>query len=404
MLQNNSKFQQVFNQANLYIFLWCLYYAQGTFYPSGSIISQGVLIVLLLMSMKNYFIAFTKYKLPLYFHGLNVLLLMFVLYGIGLILSGERLVVREYYTYSSNYEYLKAILISLLPAFSAYVYAKKGLFTLKSLKYWVPIWLIIAVISYYSYERNALSLIVSRDEVTNNIAYRFVALMPVFVIFYKKPLFMVLGLLFCLLFILMGMKRGAIVIAALNLMFVIYQLYKTGNAQMKKYIILSFVCILVVLFFVVKEMLSTSEYFVARVDATLEGNSSGRDQLFSVFWNYYLNQDSIINLLFGNGANATLRIGSNAAHNDWLEILINQGLFGVYIYIYYFFNFYKSLLYKKVGNPFYYIGLKMIFLVTLLSTFFSMSYGTLDIFLTLTLGFFLANIPAFSRKKTVLIV
>lgn len=389
----------VFNQANIYIFLWCLYFSQGSFYPTGSIISQMALLILLCMSIINYYLTLTKYKFTSYLKWLHILLLMFLIYGVILLLSGERLIVRDSYVVTSNYEYLKAILISILPVFSAYAYTLRGQITSTSLKCWIPVWLLLAVVSYYTYQQNALSLFMSREEVTNNMAYRFLALMPVFVLFYRRTLVMVGGLLFCCLFILLGMKRGVILMAVINLSVLLYYMYKNGNRQKKIYIIIASVIVILVLSFVVMQLLSTSDYFVSRIDATLEGNSSGRNDIYSSYWNYYITQDNLFNLLFGNGANATLKIGSNYAHNDWLELLINQGFLGAVIYVVYFMKFYKSIQLKKYGNPFYYIGLKMIFVIAFLSTIFSMSYASMEIFMTLTLGFLLAEVHKQSCNK-----
>ena len=378
------------NQANVYILLWCVYYLQGTIYASGSLLSQSILLILLLISLCNYLKVVTTYKLPLYFRGLNTLLLMFILYGIVLLLSGQKIIIQETFTVSSNHEYLKSVLISLLPIFSAFLYTKQGLLTPKMMRLWIPIWILIALLSYYSYQQLALSILVTRDEITNNVAYRFVALMPILILLYKKPIFMFCAILFCLLFILMGMKRGAILIAAVNLLIVLFYMYKVGSKKMKFFIILSSFIICVALVISIEQLLLSSDYFASRIDATLDGDTSGRGDIYSSFWNYFINQSNLLNLLFGNGADATLIIGYNYAHNDWLEILINQGVIGASIYLLYFILFYKSILYRGIGNPFVYIGLKMIFSTVFLSTIFSMSYASMDIFLSLSLGFFLA--------------
>lgn len=382
----------IFNEANIYILLWCVYFSQGTFYPTGSVISQIILLILMLISLKNYIFVITRYRLSSYLKWLNILLMMFILYGVALILSGEKIIMRATYGVTPNYEYLKAIFISILPIFSAYLYTLRGKISINTLKYWIPIWLLIAVISYYEYKKNALSILTSGDEVTNNMAYRFLSLMPIFVLFYKRIWVMVGGLFICSVFVLLGMKRGCILMAVINLSVLLYYIYKNGNLRNKIYIIIAFLVAVLALSFVVMQLLSTSDYFVSRIDATLAGNSSGRNDLFSNFWNFYISQNNTFNLLFGNGANATLKVGSNYAHNDWLEILINQGLVGAIIYVVYFVKFYKCIRFKKYGNPFYYIGLKMIFVIAFLSTIFSMSYASMEIFMTLTLGFLLAKV------------
>lgn len=43
--------KRLFTQENIYTIVWCLYYMQGTLYPEGSAISQGLLALFLLMSV-----------------------------------------------------------------------------------------------------------------------------------------------------------------------------------------------------------------------------------------------------------------------------------------------------------------------------------------------------------------
>ena len=57
----------------------------------------------------------------------------------------------------------------------------------------------------------------------------------------------------------------------------------------------------------------------------MEGGSSGRDELLTNSLDYYLNNESIIQQIFGLGANGTLSVAGNGAHNDWVELLVNQG-------------------------------------------------------------------------------
>ena len=67
------------------------------------------------MSLYYAFYANAKYRLPVYFKGLNLLLIMFTIYGVILLISGEHIVFRPSYKGTSNIEYLKSIYKSLLP-------------------------------------------------------------------------------------------------------------------------------------------------------------------------------------------------------------------------------------------------------------------------------------------------
>lgn len=383
--------KEIFNIANFYIFFWTAYYLLGALGLSGGFLTQSILLGLLLISIYNAFYAVTKYKLPIYFRGLNSLLLMFCIYGTYLIFSGEHLMIRAIYEPTPNYNYLKTIFISLLPIYSAYVYTRRRLLSTKTVKFWVVVWIIIASIAFFMNRLHELSLSTSADEITNNTAYSFIAIIPILILFYKSPLILFPSLLYCLVFILLGMKRGAILIAIILLVYTIFNLYKLESARLKKYIVFFSIIVFCSLIAAVDYMLTNSDYFISRIELTLEGNSSGRGDLYGLFISYFLNQQSLINILFGNGANATLQIGPNYAHNDWLELLINQGLLGIFIYLLYFYYFVKICCNSNVSKvPL--LGLRLILITSFLATIFSMSYMALEIFTSVSLGFYMAMI------------
>ena len=127
-----------------------------------------------------------------------------------------------------------------------------------------------------------------------------------------------------------------------------------------------------------------------RIEDTLSGNSSGRDNLYTFFWNYFTENADFTHYLLGRGANGTLEIYYNYAHNDWLEIAVNQGLLGIIIYAFYWFCFYKT--WKHAKN----IDSKTILVLTALiffaKTLFSMSYADMSYVSTSVLGYALATV------------
>ncbi len=95
--------------------------------------------------------------------------------------------------------------------------------------------------------------------------------------------------------------------------------------------------------------MSSSDYMMERIEDTLAGNSSSRDGLYSFFWKYFTEDSCFIHYLLGRGANGTLDIYYNYAHNDWLEIAVNQGLLGIFVYAFYWFGFLKTWKRAKIS-------------------------------------------------------
>lgn len=384
---------------SVYIVLWCLYSLQGVLYPVGGIISRSLLLILLAWSLYSCYVVNTKCtysKLPAFIKVVNVFLLMATAYGIVLILSGSELYVTEGdYIKTSNFDYLKSIYISLLPLYVFYDYSKRNLLTEKSVRIFAIILFCLAIVHYFNDQQTnliaALEIRSAREEFTLNVGYTFLHLMPLLMFWYRKPIFQFVLLLLCTIFIVLCMKRGAILIGAFCVIYFVYTMLRKTRGTQRFVIAFLTVVAVVVMVYVVQDILETSEYFVQRIEQTLEGDSSNRDMIYSSYLEHFMNEQNPLRILFGNGANATLVVGSNYAHNDWLEIAINNGLLGLIIYILYFVALFRDWLQRRKRMSSYYsAALFMSFIILFSTTLFSMSYSSIDISQTLAMGFILA--------------
>ena len=148
------------------------------------------------------------------------------------------------------------------------------------------------------------------------------------------------------------------------------------------------ICVGAVFFFI--HQMTTSDYMMERIEETIAGNSSGRDKLYSFFWNYFTENANFLQYLFGRGANGTLEIYYNYAHNDWLEIAVNQGLIGIVVYAFYWLGFYKT--WKRATNIDAKTILALTFFIFFAKTMFSMSYADMTYVSTSILGYALATL------------
>lgn len=385
---------RTFNSCNIYLFIILLTSLKGTLYTPSGFISVGLQYVLILVSLYYVVYANLNYKLPEYFRALNVLLVLFTIYGLWFLLSGERVVLMTTYAATSSTQYLKSIYLSLLPIYPFYVFAKQGLLKESTIKIWFFVFLILAIRRYYRNEdRNLEEAIArgsSREEFTNNAGYAFVALMPAVVLFYKKPIIQYLLLVVCIGFIVMAVKRGAILIGVICFVWFVVVNAKKASKKNKWIIAILGVTVLFAVFYLFKYMMETSDLFRFRYEITLAGESSGRDEIARVLMSHFLNEHNPIRLVFGNGANATVNIVGNYAHNDWLEILINQGILGLIIYLVYWYSFFVSWQRLK-KHPMSFMAVGMILVAFFLSSLFSMSYNAVSRCSAMLLGYFLAT-------------
>ena len=354
------------------------------------VIAQSVLAMLTAFSVYNVFRVNFYYITGGYLKWLNVILLIVTLYGLVLFFSGIALYPDEFNINTSfHYGYLKRIYLSVLPIYTFYLFSLNGYFTEKNMLY---IFLIILVLSVFIYYEKffLVSEQMEREEVTNNIGYRFVPLIPMLGLVKMKEVWKYVFLIVIAAFIMMSMKRGAILIGTVALLMYLKHHLKTNSIKQYVYILLLTIITLCVIYWFVVHLYETSSYFRVRINNTLEGNSSGRDSMYMSYFDFFLHHTSAFEFLFGSGANATyLRLG-NYAHNDWLEFAINQGVLGLILYIFYWITFaheWKNSQSKSCCK----LVLGDIIIIYFLKSFFSMSFDGMTIAATLCIGHCLAQ-------------
>ena len=382
------------NRCDWFIIAWVLYYLQGLLYPTGGAISTGLLGINLLVSIYCAIKIWQMPNNPPYIKGLNILVLMFSIYGFYLILMSPSTIYYSMSGYSmASYNYIKCIYLSILPIYAFYYFSLKGYLTAERLRWWAVVFCISCVLSYYNYMQQAMEKLLARgssaEETTNNAGYLFLSLIPMRVLFRKKPLLQYAGFAFCMAFILMGMKRGAIAIGGVVVPYLIWQIIKNARGKKRVIVILLTAVLAVAGVYFVIDMMTSSDYFLQRLEATKEGKSSGRDSLYSFFWTYFTEKTDAIQYFFGRGANGTLEIYENYAHNDWLEIAVNQGLLGIVVYAIFWKQFYST--WRQSTNIEAKTILALVGIIYFAKTIFSMSYGDMTYVCTSVLGYSLAT-------------
>lgn len=322
--------------------------------------------------MTMYYIkeAVIKYRMIGVMKVMLSFFLFLCVYGVGLLLFDDAVG-------QDPKSFLMMLFSSLGPLFPFYVFTKRGELTTHKLKICFFLFLIVAIMEYFAFEQKALMLLAlnsSYDEITNNTTYYFVALIPFIFLFNKKPFFQYL-LLACILgFVVSGMKRGAILISTLLLVWFVIRTMKNTSIKRRIWVI----CVLFLFVFIgvnfIENIYDTSDYFQRRMEDTVSGQSSGRDKIYNTYWNHYINNNNVLQLLFGEGAYHTENILHLKAHNDWLELLIDCGLCGAIIYIIYWISFIK--LWKNINKYSVLYSIAGAYLIfTFIRSFFSMSFS-----------------------------
>lgn len=373
-------------QENIYSLIWCLYYMQGILFAEGSIISQGLLAVFLLMSL-YYFVKVLQIRsVNKVIRAFQYLAIMFGVYGlIRLTVDTHGWVyINEPTTYFKEYE------LSLLPIFAFYYYAKTGRINSKWFFKASLLFIVTAIIAFYYNESRAM-LSFGRDEITNNAGYFVVSLLPIVVFLKKKPLYQYAALFLIFFYVVQGMKRGAIIVVVIGCGYFVWESYKNAKGNKKfLYILLGLVVVIAgVMYF--QYQLENSDYMKLRLERTMEGDMSERENMYPDYLDFYFNNATIAEYLLGYGADGTLKNMGDFAHEDWIETLMNQGFLGIVLLL----NYWLAILYvtiksymRRYSNITLILSLFIIIYFT--KSLVSMSINDMTIFSTSALAYALA--------------
>ena len=392
---SSSWIKRLMSLPNIYIVLWCLYFMQGLIFNEGSSTSQILLVILIAISAISYYSLFLKKRIryPYYIRWTNYFFLFLLMYGTVYFILGKSYVIERSGTVIQSFGFIKQVMISYLPLFTFYNYSRKNRISENDMKMWCFLFLVTAIVFFYVERVNALRLAMevhsSQTEFTNNSAYFFVAIIPTLIVWRNKPLIQYLLFFICLAFIIVSMKRGAILCGGIAALFFGYNALFHNSKRNKVRILLLSVALLVAAYYLVSQLLINSDLFTERISETLEGNSSSRDVIYSNLIKYILSRDNIFYIVFGEGANATLLHSENYAHNDWLEIAVCEGLVGIYMYIRYWFAFHRSVKSFLNDKTSHFVLLTFL-VVFLIRSFFSMSFNDLPVFASVSIGYYMA--------------
>ena len=373
--------KRFFNICNLYVFLWLLMKTQGILYESV-LISVALYAITIAISLCYAVKCYQANDNPPFVKAYNVLFALLCVYGAVNYVIAD---VHTTYKQIPSDFYLQNIVKSMIPFYAFYAFAKQGLINLTWLRWFMAVFLGLTINAYYMKESLLFdSLSSDIDGVTNNVGYIFVSLLPLTCFWNNKKVIQYALLAICSFFIIMSMKRGAIITAA-AVMLVFIAMTGINNKSKKRFVnLILIIAVVLAVYFFVSYLLDTSEYFGKRVEDTLEGYSSQRDYLYSYYWNLFWNDSNPLQFLFGRGADGTIHTGHNYAHNDWLEILIDQGVIGIVVFLFFWITLIKLWRKYPINNLGIALGMCVVFLLS--RTFFSMSINDMSIYSTSVLG------------------
>ena len=365
---------------------------QGAILGGGTLLAKVILLALLLWSVLLFIKCISYRTLPQSLRIGAILVCSFVIYGLFPIAGNEYLVVKSSGTLVPPFSYMKGALMSITPIYAFYYYARSNGINTVDIRWLSMAFLCIAIVDFYYSRDNLLAEAMAsgsnREEFTNNVGYVFLGLFPY--VYYLNRKYALPYLAIIVFFIVSAMKRGAVLIGLVCVFVYLYHWLKDTRGSKRIIALVGILSVLLLAGIFILNFYENSMYFQARVDQTLEGNLSGRDKIAESMVSYYFKEATFLEMIFGCGANGTLKHASNYAHNDWLEMLMNQGLVGVVIQL----LFYSALFFDfrriaKIDKTFYYAAMTL-FIIVFFKTMFSMSICNMRPEISLIMGFVLS--------------
>lgn len=185
------------------------------------------------------------------------------------------------------------------------------------------------LVYYTHYQAVLIESLANGDDMQVNASSVFLFLIPL--LFYVKNKWIALvefGI--CIFFIVSAVKRGNIVAAVIPV--ILFVRYRLTEFRSNKKMGVIFIFAVIGGGFYLREYLLNNDFFLYRMEETMEGNTSNRDRIYWDALSAWSNSSGI-NSIIGNGYDATLKLIRVHAHCDWLEILVDYGVMGVMIYI-----------------------------------------------------------------------
>lgn len=354
--------------SNLFLICIPLYFTQGLFFSSGGPISQFLALIWLLccgIYVAIYALSKERDKIA---NALIVLWLSFLVYW----LLSPKSVSGPGFTLPTFGDLKNASLV-LLSYFPARYWNKKNIISSRWTETFLILMLLAAIAAYYL-KRNTIMDDFGQAS-TNNTAYYFVVLLPLIGAFMNERRVYVLALnAIVLLFLLYCAKRGAIFCYLISLIIFIRIVLFADRGKIKLSYLLMIALLLAIAAILVSQTFSSSELLQNRLESTKEGDSSARNFLLAGLWLVFINSSFLVQL-FGHGMSQTVELIGGYAHNDWMELLTNQGIFGVFIYLVLFYyiiiTYRRNRHYMRADMKYMYLSAISCYFIR---TIFSMGY------------------------------
>ena len=215
-----------------------------------------------------------------------------------------------------------------------YGYIKK--YTLQKLEIYFLTILFLGLSWYIFSSRSAMFVLSGNTETVSSSAYLLLFLLP-FIDSINNRYIKIIGVLIVATALFLSFKRTGFISLILSLVVYLFSVWHQNKSSILKRLLI--ILTLIGIGIIVMPYFDDS-MMVSRLLSISEDGGSNRDVVYNDVWNLIQNMSSS-ELLFGNGWNAVAEANTLSAHNDFLEIVYDQGLIATLAYLYFLLHLFK---------------------------------------------------------------
>ena len=369
----------------IYVLVYTFYIVAFSLRMNVNLIRLGY-IAYYAMSIWFFFKIVLKKKQSPFMKSLIFMFVLVIIYATILLITGTSGWRRQMETNT----FLMVHLESMVPLFVFYYFGQSGKINSEWFSYISVFFVIDAYMLYYSNTTIQMESLLNADEgFINNTGYAWAALLPLIAFLNKRKTIQYLFIGLVVFFVLMCVKRGAIIITIIGTLYFLFKSMEKTSTSRRVSMLIFGAGLGIIFLNYFNSLVESNEFFAMRYEDTMEGNLSGRDRIFSYFFHYFFSEENAIHFFFGNGALGTVKILGIEAHNDWLEYAIDMGFLGVIAYAVYWINAAKNYSFysKNGGDKYILMAMGMVLIMNFVRSFMSMSLDNMYFFTSAVLGY-----------------
>ncbi|WP_431156536.1 O-antigen ligase family protein [Winogradskyella poriferorum] len=224
------------------------------------------------------------------------------------------------------------------------------------------------------------------DVINTSAGYIFVMILPLLLFKFQK--YNIWIFIIALILTMLTGKRGALVIFIFLFLYGLYNFRWIKKTFKLNWKILFFLVLIVFgyLFFIDSAFESLEYRLLTIQDEKRNMIASGRDVIWQTLLTKWLDSD-FIGIIFGYGFFATISLGGNFAHNDFIEFLVDFGVIGLIVYSLVLIFYLRNIGWIKKMNRYLKVLLLFCFLIWLGRAIIAGTIRTDQIILSMSIGY-----------------